>query len=120
MILFRQLNEEVPYNWIAGMHWYIEWHDDVIDRSFPLGIGFCTIAPPEPQGTGPAFLDFLLVADPFRRKGIATAIIEAARKRWPHIQLTGAVSTGGSALLRSLPRTEVELASTRRGDHPAD
>ena len=47
-------------------------------------------------------LEFILVADQERRRGIATALVAACRKRWPNIYLTDAISEAGEGFLSSL------------------
>ena len=56
-----------------------------------------------PDGTA-AQLNFILVADQWRRQGVATSLITACRIRWPALQLTGPMDKAGEGLLRS--RTE--------------
>lgn len=102
MILFRRLLRPQPKNRTTGQYWQVEFHDDAVERGFPLGVGFVSVIPGGTKGHSHIVLTFVLVADQYRRKGIATAIIEAARGRWPNIVLTDAVTKAGGALLRSL------------------
>lgn len=50
-----------------------------------------------------AVLWYVLVADPYRRQGIATAIVRAARERFPRLRITEGVTPAGEALYDSLP-----------------
>ncbi len=96
MILFRRLDDPLPPDWSPGLHWQAEYHDDHSDCSRPLGLAWVT------AGEGLAYLDYVLVVDDCRRRGIATALIAACRERWPDIRLTDAISDAGEALLDSL------------------
>ena len=78
------------------MHWYIEYHDDQ-DHGFPDGMAFVTRAP----DGGMTFVDFILVADMHRRKGVGTALVEAIRTRWPDAIFTDAISDDGEAFMAS-------------------
>lgn len=69
--------------------------------ALPLGIGFVT-DPSEQNEAFPPFLDFVLVADQHRGKGVAIAIVEVCRRRWPNVALTDSISECGSRLLESL------------------
>jgi len=97
MILFRQLNDPIPPDWIPGLHWQVEYHDDACDCSYPLGIAW--VSAPLPSDYGNANVDYVQVADHERRKGIATALIAACRERWPGLWLTDAISEAGEGLL---------------------
>ncbi len=110
MIIFRRINENVPSNWLPGLHWYVEFHDDDYDMPFPLGIGFVTAYGCEPDHGSDIspYLDFVLVADQHRRNGVATAIVEACRQRWPNIKLMDEISELGSHLLESLDTQQPE------------
>lgn len=107
MIVYRQILEGMPSDWMPGFHWYVEFHDDEHDMAFPLGIGFVT-DPSEHNKAVPPFLDFVLVADQHRRKGVATAIVKACRCRWPKIALSDAISECGAQLLKSLTSERVD------------
>ena len=99
MIIYRQIGRPVPSNWPAGVHWYVEYHDDIFDCPFPLGIAFVSY---HPNGPLPAIVYFVLVADLHRRKGVATKLIAAIRSRWPDAMLTDAISEDGKAFMDSL------------------
>lgn len=109
MIIFRNIDRPRPDNWMQCMHWYVEFHDDERDMAFPLGVAYVTAVPEAAwteehvkAGMPRAVLDFVLVADLHRRKGIARRLVAACRKRWPEIYLTGAISPEGKALLGSI------------------
>src|SRR5262249_42606636 len=73
---------------------------------FPLGIAW-VLAPPappkgkrRPRGAPRPYLKYILVADEYRREGIATRLIEACRQRWPDLSLTSPVCRAGMSLYR--------------------
>lgn len=103
VILFRQIMGNKPCNWMDGMHWYVEYHAAHLDMPFPLGVAYVTVPPEQHRDiTGGPFIDFILVADQWRREGIASALVEACRRRWPDLWLTDAISESGAAFLRSM------------------
>lgn len=95
MIIFRNIKGEIPGNWIEGLHWYVEYHDDSADMAFPLGVAYVSHA------AAITCLDYILVADPHRRKDIGSALLDACCKRWPGIHITDAISEAGEGLLAS-------------------
>ena len=58
------------------------------------GCGWC--GEPNP------YVEWIEVSDTARRKGIGTAILKAAMKRWPDITFSGACSEGGEALVAKI------------------
>lgn len=100
MILFRQLNDNIPNGWLSGLHWQVEHHDDDYDLSFPTGIAWISDFTPWKKQL--VILDFLLIPDMYRREGIATEIVLACKERWPTIDLGEAISEEGEAFLNSL------------------
>lgn len=96
MILFRQLRRAVmPPAREPGEYWYVEYHGDPGVSRFPWGIAFVSVT-----GDAPPRLDFILVADPCRGRGFATALLAACVERWHDIDLGQAKSGPGSRLLR--------------------
>jgi GNAT superfamily N-acetyltransferase len=93
--MFRQINEELPEGWIAGAHWYVEYHDDQTWVA-PKGILFVFAAPNH------AVAEYVYVVDSERRKGIATALLNAAQERWPELGWPEADTEEGNRFLRSL------------------
>jgi len=105
--VFRQLNDPVPAGWAPGVHWQVEAYPTNADVGHPLGI--CWISdqsvrrPPDWRGDEfPPSIDYVLVADPYRRKGIATRLVQACQERWPDLDIGEASSEAGQALLESL------------------
>lgn len=99
MIIFRQINEPKPDYWVRGMQWYVEYHDHRHDVRFPLGVGYVVVAD-EDYVT----LEFILVADQHRRKGVATSIVRACEERWPGIVLSSPISQCGEKLMSALDK----------------
>ena len=98
MIIVRRIDRAIPSTWVAGVHWYVEYHSDDYESGYPCGIAFVTAA------KRVAYLDFIFVVDQDRRTGIGTALLNACRRRWPYIEFGEAISKAGAALLTSLPR----------------
>lgn len=99
LIAFRALNDDIPDEWEPGVHWQIEFYPDDFEVGAPLGLAWVSVYPTFP------FLDFVLVRDAERRRGIATALVAACRARWPGLQgldPDDAVSEAGEAFLKSL------------------
>lgn len=104
MFIFRQIVKDYPWNWVAGVRWFVEFHDDHKDMAFPLGIAFVS----EHIGTRsefPPVLEFIFVVDQYRRRGIAKRLVKACQRRWSNLMLTPAISEEGEHLLRSLHRS---------------
>jgi GNAT superfamily N-acetyltransferase len=87
-IVFRQLDDGYLD---PGVHWQVEYIE-----LFPVGTAYL-ISPRE----GVAKLSFVLVADAWRRRGIAGKLIAACQERWPNLTYTPPMSKEGDALLRS-------------------
>lgn len=99
LIAFRALNDDIPEEWEPGVHWQIEFYPDDFEVGAPLGLAWVSVYPTF------TFLDFVLVRDDERRRGIATALVVACRARWPGLQGLDpgdAVSEAGEAFLESL------------------
>lgn len=77
MIAFRPLNDDIPDEWEPGVHWQIEFYPDDFEVGAPPGLAWVSVYPTF------TFLDFVLVRDDERRRGIATALVAACQARWP-------------------------------------
>jgi len=62
--------------------WHVEYYNEDENTMFPVGTAYVVILETTVQ------LNFILVADQWRRRGIGRQLVEACRKRWPNIQLT--------------------------------
>lgn len=78
--------------------WCGEFWPEHDDTGAPWGV--CWVGE-YPEPVRPC-LWYVLVPDPFRRQGIATALIAAARERWPNIFITEGVTPAGEGLVASL------------------
>lgn len=106
MILFRHMGDNVPPYFKPGIHWQVEFWDEV-ECSRPYGVAWVTIFDPPPVDYRGDFvvnpvIDYILVCDDSRRKGVATALAQACRQRWPAIELTGAISPEGEAFIADI------------------
>ena len=98
-ILFRKITKNLPYDACPPLpdkpwtgRWYVEYH---MEWGAPVGLAFVS------HCHGSPVLYYVLVADHMRRKGIATALIEACQSRWPDLWICDdALSDGGEALVR--------------------
>ena len=54
------------------------------------------------NGTEQAKLNFILVADDWHRRGIATKLISACRERWPQLMFAKAVNPVAVRLLKTI------------------
>lgn len=77
-IIFRQINDNLPRYWQPGENWFVEYHAG--GTSFPLGMAVVHINPPDHDYPDPT-MSYLFVSDAFRRRGIATRLIEACQER---------------------------------------
>lgn len=94
MINFRQV--DYP-NHPTGIYWQVEWfpeHHPYRTTDFPAGLAFVMAMP----GQG-AQLNFIFVADQWRRQGGASAMIAACRQRWPGLMFTHGMGPEGEGLL---------------------
>ncbi len=98
MIIFRQLPPPLPPYWAEGVHWQAELWDVEYESARPDAIAWLTIMPEF------MVLDYVLVPDESRRKGLAKRLVKACQERWPGLMLTDAISPEGQALLGSLAR----------------
>ncbi len=116
--VFRQLFDPMPRSWRAGMYWQVEAHPEG-EHSCPVGLCWVVdtsiILPPERKHEAYSpIVDFLFVLDSYRRAGVATALIDACRQRWPDLELTGTVSPEGEAFLKAY-----EERHQRRKEQPS-
>lgn len=116
-VVFRQLHAPVPESWKPGMHWQVEVYEGDSDDYPPHPVGLCWVLdpaenlPPERRHEAylPASIDHLLVTDEWRRRGIATVILDACRRRWPNLVSSAQDATDGSAFLAAyLARARAE------------
>lgn len=108
-IIFRHLGEVVGPGCEPGRNWQVEFHEG---RGFPSGLAWVLVPPAPRRGPKAAaprpVIKFLLVDDGCRRRGIATALVEACRGRWPGAALSLPVSAAGVALCEKLEPSSPE------------
>jgi hypothetical protein len=68
------------------------------DRGFPVGLAWVQ----NWVASDFCMLIAILVFDDVRRQGIATALVEACRERWPNIELSDACTDDGERFLEAL------------------
>jgi GNAT superfamily N-acetyltransferase len=98
-IRFRDLGDNVPP--MDDCRWQVDaW--DGHGRCYPVGLAWLTDGAEEEIGR--AYLLAILVWDPCRGQGVATAIIEACKERWPDLHLSRPISRAGYGLyLKTAP-----------------
>jgi hypothetical protein len=101
-IVIRHLGVDVPEDPRAGWRWQVEYRDGHV---FPTGVAWVTAPPPgmtePPPGLDPRpMIEFVLVADVVRRRGIATRLVGACRERWPSAYMIPPHDGPGLALCR--------------------
>lgn len=97
-IIFRQLNDNIPADWLAGAHWVVEAYSDTSDLPFPIGQAWVS----DYVGTKLTSLDFMLTADQYRQQGVGRALYKAIMERWPNIMVTDPISVSGTRFLDSV------------------
>ena len=96
MILFRHLADPLPPYW-EPIHWQVEYFPDE-EVGAPYGVAWVV------RTEFLTLVEYVLVRDEHRGKGVAKAILLACFERWPDCRLTDAISPGGQALLDSVDR----------------
>lgn len=83
-IEFRKVREDGP-----AVYWYVEAYAE--SDMFPVGTAYVV------EVAGHAQLNFIFVADQWRRCGFGRSIVEAVRERWPAFQITSAMDDPSQA-----------------------
>jgi len=78
-------------------YWYVEVFCNE-GKQFPVGTAYIKSI----DEMGFAQLDFVLVADQYRRQGVGTRLCGAIRERWPNAVSTGPIDAQGDGLLRAI------------------
>jgi hypothetical protein len=98
-IYFREVKEpHIQQNEDSLRYWHIEAYQvDVVCRlQFPIGIAYVAEVP-----SVTAQLQFIFVADQWRKHGVAKSLVSAVKLRWPGVVPTFAMDERGTALLSS-------------------
>jgi hypothetical protein len=98
-ILFRELHE-MPRTWAPD--WLVEAYEWGAEEP-PIGFCWCSVGP---HATAPIVI-YVKVFDADRRAGVASALIAAAQRRWPNLNLGEGASPDGTAFLEAY-RNRVE------------
>jgi len=89
---FREVKRESINN-LSVTWWHVEIYDDQ-GRQFPVGVAYV-----KQFGPLDAQLDFIVIADAWRRQGFAERLMHAIKSRWPNAYATQAMSEEGQRLL---------------------
>src|SRR5436190_8996859 len=93
-IVFRRLTEGPTSGGRNDVeHWQVDCYNQ--NRSYPAGIAWALIFPAG-SGVRPV-IEHVLVDDARRRRGVATALVIACRKRWRGIRIVGDSTPGAHA-----------------------
>ncbi len=98
MIYFREANQPhlSPSESSDARFWHVECYSDE-GRMFPVGVAYVVEV-----GNRAAQLQFILVADQWRRQGFGKQLLSAIKDRWPFLTWTSAMGPEGAALLESV------------------
>lgn len=93
MIVFTKMN--TPEH-LKECRWRVEYYcDDPKEKMFPVGVAYLVVVNKTAQ------LNFIMVADQWRRRGIALEIFKACSLKWPYcFQYTSGMDKKGKALIR--------------------
>src|SRR5688572_14073264 len=102
MILFREL-DGAGASWPTWhtdfQHWQVEYFPEGRTYPYPWGLAWVVVPPDGPDSR--PMLEYVLVNDECRRRGVGKALVTACLERWPTLYLGAAVTDEGEALLRS-------------------
>ena len=102
MIYFREANEpHLSASESSNVrYWHLEVYDDEAPNEgtmFPVGIAYVVEMP-----NRGAQLQFVFVADQWRRQGFGRQLVQAAKDRWPFLTWTSSMGVEGTALLNAV------------------
>lgn len=99
-ILFRPLEVAVASWSVSGLRTVVEfWKKDM---AYPVGQAWVTTAPNH------VYVDWILVDEAHRRKGIGKKLLEAIRQKWPAATYDGATDAG-KALIASFEESQLRV-----------
>jgi hypothetical protein len=107
MFLFRNPGDNVHPDAAPNCNWQGEYYDDDHYRGMPLASAWVLVLP---DGYHP-WLNFVLVVDDERGKGLATKLVLACLHRWPNMKLSDGISEAGKALYRKIAAMHAEADS---------
>lgn len=91
MIYFRQTDEPRVGK---GIFWHVEYYAEE-GSVFPVGTAYVEALP-----QGYATLVFILVADQWRSRGVANALVAACSEKWPGLRFSQPISKEGKRTVR--------------------
>lgn len=102
--VYRKLDNGLPSHWqgLGYTIWQVEMHNTAEAPGFPLGVAWVWV-----HDDGSAILEYIQVADRWRRRGIGKSLIRSIRAKWPGVNLGEPISPEGECLLRSVTRPAV-------------
>ena len=103
MIYFRQVDEPRIGKRIF---WQVEYYAEE-GSVFPVGTAYVESPP-----SGPPKMNFLLVADQWRGRGIASSMMAACVEKWPGLEFSTPISRGGAKAIDHATRCQVEAGRT--------
>lgn len=95
MIYFRQVDEPRVGR---GIFWQVEYYAKE-GSVFPVGTAYIEFPP-----SSVPKLNFILVADQWRSRGIATKLLAACLEKWPSLEFSEPISPNGSKALNRAER----------------
>ncbi len=99
MIYFRQVDEPRIGK---GIFWHVEFYS-AEGSSFPVGTAYV-----ESPLHGSPQMRFILVADQWRSRGIATRLMAACVEKWPDIEFSAPISKGGERAVTRAIREQAQ------------
>ena len=111
--LFRPIYTPLPQGWRSG-HWQVEAHrsNGVEAWWAPVGIAWLNYVAPRIMQP---VVDYVLVADQFRRQGVAVRLLAAIFERWPDALLTDPISPAGARLVSAFERHRLQCVAVVGG-----
>lgn len=101
-IIFRCLDDPLPFHWAPKVRWQVEAFSQSVEHP-PEGVAwvldFSPRKPPDSEETHPPFIEWIRVFHGCTRCGVATALVDGARRRWPSLELSCAVTKEGEAFV---------------------
>lgn len=113
-IIFRRLDDNIPHGWVAGIRWIVEaYPDGACNLPFPMGQAWVSDYTPKGDHCNLTSLDFILVADQYRRHGVAKELYKVILERWPNIIVTDAISKSGEGFLNNVEPWRITAAAAQ-------
>lgn len=96
-ILFRKIGTPRASDWGDEVPSIERWHIEAYDPEWTvIPIGLMVVVT---QSDFSPIVMYLWVIEKYRRKGVGTSLLNAARKRWAHLSLTDDTTPSGRKFL---------------------